>query len=314
MTALLESCTIPVSGMTCVACSSRVQRSLEKTPGVASASVNLMTGEATVDFDPAAVAPERLVAVIRESGYGADLPRADATAEAAFDGAAEMEAIKHGYQENRRILIEGLPGSGKSTTTVYLQALLQRCGIDCRRYLEEDRPHPIDCTDFATHGLAGKVMPLWLNFADGAGREPVVTIIESRLWQNTALFMYMSECSLEEITSLNHQVGQVLLPLAPVLVYLDEEDTETALRRLYTLRGKKWMDETMGWTTQYPWFISRGLNDFAGWVRFFAEWRQVAEQLYADWPGKKLKILNPHADWAGSYRQLRAFLQVDEGK
>ncbi|MGT2436302.1 pyridoxal phosphate-dependent aminotransferase [Bradyrhizobium betae] len=35
-------------------------------------------------------------------------------AEAAFDGAAEMEAIKHGYQENRRILIEGLPRAGLS--------------------------------------------------------------------------------------------------------------------------------------------------------------------------------------------------------
>ncbi|SFI55517.1 aminotransferase class I/II-fold pyridoxal phosphate-dependent enzyme [Bradyrhizobium sp. Gha] len=33
-------------------------------------------------------------------------------AEAAFDGAAEMEEIKHGYQENRRILIEGLPRAG----------------------------------------------------------------------------------------------------------------------------------------------------------------------------------------------------------
>lgn len=33
-------------------------------------------------------------------------------AEAAFDGAAEMEEIKHGYQENRRILIEGLPKTG----------------------------------------------------------------------------------------------------------------------------------------------------------------------------------------------------------
>ncbi|MDA9412003.1 pyridoxal phosphate-dependent aminotransferase [Bradyrhizobium sp. CCBAU 45384] len=33
-------------------------------------------------------------------------------AEAAFDGAVEMEEIKHGYQENRRILIEGLPRAG----------------------------------------------------------------------------------------------------------------------------------------------------------------------------------------------------------
>jgi aspartate/methionine/tyrosine aminotransferase len=33
-------------------------------------------------------------------------------AEAAFDGRAEMEAVKHGYLENRRILIEGLPRAG----------------------------------------------------------------------------------------------------------------------------------------------------------------------------------------------------------
>jgi aspartate/methionine/tyrosine aminotransferase len=33
-------------------------------------------------------------------------------AEAAFDGMAEMETIKHGYQQNRRILIEGLPQAG----------------------------------------------------------------------------------------------------------------------------------------------------------------------------------------------------------
>jgi len=33
-------------------------------------------------------------------------------AEAAFDGRAEMEAVKHGYEDNRRILIEGLPKAG----------------------------------------------------------------------------------------------------------------------------------------------------------------------------------------------------------
>jgi aspartate/methionine/tyrosine aminotransferase len=33
-------------------------------------------------------------------------------AEAAFDGRTEMEAIRHGYQENRRILIEGFPKAG----------------------------------------------------------------------------------------------------------------------------------------------------------------------------------------------------------
>ena len=33
-------------------------------------------------------------------------------AEAAFDGRDEMDEVKHGYEENRRILIEGLPRAG----------------------------------------------------------------------------------------------------------------------------------------------------------------------------------------------------------
>jgi aspartate/methionine/tyrosine aminotransferase len=33
-------------------------------------------------------------------------------AEAAFDGRAELEEVKRGYQENRRVLLEGLPGAG----------------------------------------------------------------------------------------------------------------------------------------------------------------------------------------------------------
>ena len=40
---------------------------------------------------------------------------AQIAAEAAFDGRAEMEAVKHGYEENRRILIDGLPKAGLDT-------------------------------------------------------------------------------------------------------------------------------------------------------------------------------------------------------
>src|ERR671922_410601 len=73
--------TIPVQGMTCAACSARVQRTLERTPGVSGANVNLMTGSATVAYDPASVTPERLVDAIRETGYGAELPGPDSMVE-----------------------------------------------------------------------------------------------------------------------------------------------------------------------------------------------------------------------------------------
>src|SRR5262249_50545233 len=69
-----------VTGMTCAACQARVQRTLQKQPGVADANVNLMTNNATVEFDPARVQPEQLVEAIRSTGYGAELPVPDQTA------------------------------------------------------------------------------------------------------------------------------------------------------------------------------------------------------------------------------------------
>ncbi len=86
--------TIPVQGMTCAACTARVQRTLERTPGVSAANVNLMTGSATVSYDPASTTPERLVEAIRDTGYGAELPDAGASIEemtGAEDAARDRE-------------------------------------------------------------------------------------------------------------------------------------------------------------------------------------------------------------------------------
>jgi Cu+-exporting ATPase len=90
--------TIPVSGMTCAACSGRVQRALEKTPGVQGAAVNLMTQNATVEFDPGVTDPDRLVQTIRGTGYGADLAPPD---QSAFD---EQEARDRAQDEEFREL------------------------------------------------------------------------------------------------------------------------------------------------------------------------------------------------------------------
>ena len=66
--------TIPVSGMHCAACQSRVQSALQKTAGVRDASVNLMLNNATVTYDEDAVAPATLVESIKSTGYDATLP------------------------------------------------------------------------------------------------------------------------------------------------------------------------------------------------------------------------------------------------
>jgi Cu+-exporting ATPase len=70
--------------MTCAACSARVQRALEQSPGVSAASVNLMTNTATVAYDPAETSPHALTEVVERTGYGAEIPAPDRSVEAAL--------------------------------------------------------------------------------------------------------------------------------------------------------------------------------------------------------------------------------------
>jgi len=61
------------------------------------------------------VVPENLVRTIErlQGNLAISVPTlAQVAAEAAFDGREDMEAVKHGYEENRRILTEGLPKAG----------------------------------------------------------------------------------------------------------------------------------------------------------------------------------------------------------
>ena len=81
--------TIPVTGMHCAACQSRVQSALTDTPGVVDASVNLLLNTAAVTYDERAVQPDALVNAIRATGYEAQLP---APTESAWSGDAQDAA------------------------------------------------------------------------------------------------------------------------------------------------------------------------------------------------------------------------------
>ncbi len=61
------------------------------------------------------VVPDSLVRAVErlQGNLAISVPAlSQVAAEAAFDGRAEMEAVKHGYEKNRRILTEGLPKTG----------------------------------------------------------------------------------------------------------------------------------------------------------------------------------------------------------
>lgn len=68
---------INVGGMTCASCVGRVEKAINRLPGIVSASVNLATEKAHVEFNRTAVDVDKIVKAVEEAGYRASLVRAE---------------------------------------------------------------------------------------------------------------------------------------------------------------------------------------------------------------------------------------------
>ena len=79
-----------ISGMSCAACSARVEKAVSAVHGVKSASVNLLKNSMETVFDEAQTSVEAIVAAVTKAGYGAREAKA-ALVEADASSAAEDE-------------------------------------------------------------------------------------------------------------------------------------------------------------------------------------------------------------------------------
>jgi Cu+-exporting ATPase len=66
---------LAIGGMTCASCAARIEKRLNKLPGV-DATVNFASEHATVIFDPSRASVEQLISAVESAGYEASLPAA----------------------------------------------------------------------------------------------------------------------------------------------------------------------------------------------------------------------------------------------
>jgi Cu+-exporting ATPase len=65
-----DQVSLSITGMSCAACAARIEKVLQRTPGV-HASVNLATETAQVQWEPGAATTEQVIATVERVGYGA---------------------------------------------------------------------------------------------------------------------------------------------------------------------------------------------------------------------------------------------------
>jgi hypothetical protein len=156
-------------------------------------------------------------------------------------------------RETRMIMVDGLPGSGKSTIAEYVTRELEQRGIPCRLLREREPDHPLNVGGewhpsgrttgvrmFAAYTVGSFVeesLARWNAFAAEAMGSERVNILDSYPFQNSVRVLLQMDADPLTLATYQARVAETAAGLAPVLIYLDPGDAERAMREIMGQRG-----------------------------------------------------------------------------
>jgi len=194
--------------------------------------------------------------------------------------------VDHGPVRSRVILVEGIPGSGKTSLAEWLGGEIEARGIDAAWVPEIQPDHPvIDRPTMRTArnaGYAARCVERWQAFSKRVqGLEsPMVFIIEGCLFQSTVRFLVEYDRSSGEIEGYLPAVERSLAPLHPMLVYLTQTDVNAYLaEEIVRRKGTEIVGRIARYTATTPFAVSRGLSGHSALTALYTTYRNVCDGL-----------------------------------
>jgi hypothetical protein len=230
-----------------------------------------------------------------------------------------------GQQSSRRhglVIIEGIMGSGKSTTMRLVAKALEDAGRTARAIHERTDPHPVRATDelqnwfepwleSTTEQLARRAELKWRSFVEEAHQSSAVPVLDGQLFHGDLTHLFLMEASFEEISAYCVRLALLIEPLNPLVVYLRQEDVERAVRAICAERGDAWVKYQVDWKLKGPYAVRRSLTGLGGLIALYQDYRSMTDALLDRLTMDKVVIENSERDWALYNQQILKRLHLD---
>jgi hypothetical protein len=120
--------------------------------------------------------------------------------------------------KSRIILIEGLPGSGKTTPAKFLSGVMTEEGIDHQTHYEMSEDKPVKFIWPGESNFQEELIAQWKLISEDVIRNSSVLLMESLYWQWTTDFMVGAKFDPHDIINVNLALDEILRPASPALV------------------------------------------------------------------------------------------------
>lgn len=220
------------------------------------------------------------------------------------------------------VIIEGIMGSGKSTTMRFVAKALEDAGRRALPVHERADPHPVRATDELQHWfepwrettaeqLARRAVSRWRSFAEEVRLGPAVPVLDGQLFHGDLTNLFLMEASFDEIDAYCESLAHVIGPLNPLVVYLRQENVERAVRTVCAERGEAWVKYQVDWKLKGPYAVRRNLVGLEGLISLYQDYRLMTDALFDRLTLDKMVVENSERDWARYNQQVLERLGLD---
>lgn len=214
------------------------------------------------------------------------------------------------------VLVEGMPGSGKSTTAQWLAGELERQGRPARWVYEQEVPHPVvgpppvplrDWKEILGRHLAG-----WSRFAAAVRAGETAVVVDSAFLQTSVAVTLRRNLDGEIIRTFVARIADIIRPLDPAVVYFRAPDAATAFRAICDKRGMAWTLQHISGFDGSAWARTHGASSMGGVLAYWREHAALCDALAAGAGLRALTVGPEVADWPSRRRHIAAFLGLTD--
>lgn len=276
------------------------------------------------------------------------------------------------------IIVEGLPGSGKSTVAQLVCDILNAKGIEAELFLEGNLDHPADydgvsyfsCEEFTmlenTHFesrellnrikvkhpyLDGYLFPYkkaveeqqisfenellqdltkndiyelaidlhivlmlhrWNDFATSYEKKDIVVVFECCFIQNpVTVTMIKNNCHKEVTTSFINKMAELIMPLEPLLIYVEQDDIEKSFLKTINERPVEWLEGFTNYYTNQGFGLAHNLMGIDGVIEVLKARSNFEMKIYDSLNLTKYKIDNSTFNLALLNENLIAIISTE---
>lgn len=219
-------------------------------------------------------------------------------------------------QQTRMILVEGVPFTGKSTTSEYIATQLNLNGYPAHwvsegMMLQHYFPHVLAVLDRRQTVSETMLRAEWSAFVETVLAAATMFVVDSALSYAAVDPLLMEDWPVEAIHAEIRHIADLCSPLQPRVIHLIG-DVERLVPASIAERGEGWQEHLVGQAEATPYQQARGRSGVAGAMSLLHDSQALVQAVLAHDSWQTLTLDVSTSDWAARRQALLAFLSLNE--